>query len=321
MPRTPRPPAAKHWCFTLNNPTCSADSLLEACQAFGLTYAVFQEELSESGTRHFQGYLEFTGKQRLTALKKLLHMDRAHFSKRRGTRNEARDYAMKDDTRTDGPFEFGIWADTAQGKRSDLCCAIDTLKASGLRQVASDHPSTFVRFHRGLRSLYNMTTPVRPNPPMVALLYGPPGCGKTRHVRDTEDPEDLWISPPGQALQWFDGYEAHPAALVDDFDGRLSKATLSTTLQILDRYAIRVPIKGDFVPWSPDRVYITTNFHPEQWYDWQSRATQYRALSRRFTDVYYWSDLPAPAAPECLHLTNPHPATDPQWDAFWANII
>lgn len=315
MPRQVRDAAAKHWVFTLNNPEMSAEQLLASFDNWGLDYAVFQVEQGAEGTRHFQGYLEFTRKIRLSTIKKLQYATRMHLEKRQGTRVQARDYSMKEDSRIDGPFEYGIFAAVAQGKRSDLSLAIDTLHAtSSLREVAADHPATFVRYYRGLGQLLNIAPPVRSSPPEVVLLYGPPGCGKTRFVHDEEEPEDLWCSPPGDSMKWFDFYSNQPAALFDDFDGKFSHVTLSTLLRVIDRYAIRVPVKGGYTSWAPQRVYITSNFHPSEWYDWSSRLAQYGALRRRFSRVIYWPfDSSAAAEAECHDLKH----DDPLWDQFW----
>lgn len=313
MPRAPRSPLAKHWCFTLNNPDVTSVQLLAAFATWELDYAIFQEEVSASGTQHLQGYLEFTRRRRLSAIKKLPHAAQMHLETRKGTREEARSYCSKDDTRVAGPYEFGEWASSAQGKRTDLTSAIDTLRTSGMRAAANEFPSTFVRYHRGLAAYQTLLTPTRSDVPSVTLLYGPPGCGKTRFVHDNHDPDALWSSPPGSALQWFDGYAAHSVALIDDFDGKASKVPLRTVLQILDRYPITVPVKGAFVPWSPSHVYVTTNLHPREWYDWSARESQYGALSRRFTRVLHWHEA-SDAASGCDDLV---PST-PAWDAFFA---
>lgn len=313
MPRV-RSSLAKCWCFTLNNPVIDVQTFhTTLTDSWPLDYGVFQHEMGADGTRHFQGYLEFSSKKRLTAIKKLPHAQRMHLEVRRGTRNEARDYSMKDETRLEGPFEIGEWAETGQGTRSDLSSAIEVMQTQGLRACAEQHPSTVVRFHRGLQFLQSLTTPARDDNFKVSLLYGPPRCGKTRQVYDTETLDDLWRSPAGDALKWFDGYEAHPAALLDDFDGKLSKASLQTTLQVLDRYPIRVPVKGGFVHWNPSRVYITTNYHPREWYDWTTRGAQYPALYGRIHEVFYWFKASPTAQMQCLHLTPQHPS----WESFF----
>lgn len=75
-PRAPRPraqsPEAKHWCFTYNNPTMYPDEMIEELEDLGVTYAVFQLEEGKNGTPHYQGYVAFKKKKRLTAIEHLL---------------------------------------------------------------------------------------------------------------------------------------------------------------------------------------------------------------------------------------------------------
>jgi len=98
---------AKHWLFTLNNPT----GPLELESIDDLQYGVYQEEIGENGTRHFQGYLIFSVRKRLTQLKAIQQLSRAHFEARRGTSKQARDYCMKEETRVADtiPIEYGIF--------------------------------------------------------------------------------------------------------------------------------------------------------------------------------------------------------------------
>ncbi|KKK43994.1 hypothetical protein LCGC14_3167690 [marine sediment metagenome] len=54
---------------------------------------------------------------------------------------------------------------------------------------------------------------------------------------------------------------------------------------VLYRYPIMLPVKGSFVWWCPRQIAITTNIHPKDWYNYNGREEQYRALSRRIHQV------------------------------------
>lgn len=146
-----------YWCFTINNPTA------ELTFDGRVSYAVWQKERGENGTEHLQGYLELVKKGRLSAVKALGgEMIRAHLERRRGTQQQARDYAMKEDTRIDGPWEHGEFVAREQGTRSDLNAAVDALRTGGIKRVAEDHPTAFVKFHRGFRALAEALDTVEP---------------------------------------------------------------------------------------------------------------------------------------------------------------
>lgn len=68
-------------------------------------YVNGQVEKGKEGTVHIQFYLNFENPTRLAALKK--HCQRAHFEPVRFD-NGASSYAMKEETRVEGPWEFGI---------------------------------------------------------------------------------------------------------------------------------------------------------------------------------------------------------------------
>ena len=114
--------SARTWVFTINNP----ESPLDFSDKEAVRYCVYQEETGENGTRHYQGYLELTRTHTLNMLKKLKGFERAHFEQRRGSRDQARQYAMKEDTRVAGPWEHGVWVRSGQGNRTDL----DTVRRS-----------------------------------------------------------------------------------------------------------------------------------------------------------------------------------------------
>lgn len=147
VPAPPREAARLYWCFTLNNPTFAPDDLPTAPRE---KYVCWQREEAESGTIHLQGYLECSAKQRLSALKRWL--PRAHFEPRRGTAAQARDYAMKEDTRLTGPWERGVFEDLTAGKRTDLeDCRDFLLTGASFDEAAEKFPGVFARHPHFLR--------------------------------------------------------------------------------------------------------------------------------------------------------------------------
>lgn len=144
--------AKRAWCFTLNNPPFPAADLPSADYE---RYVCWQRERGANGTVHLQGYAEFDRPVRLAALKRWLAT--AHFEPRRGTRDQARDYCRKDDTRDEGddagPFERGEFSSGGQGHRRDLEEAVAALKEGGIRAVVENHAASFVKFNRGFYEL------------------------------------------------------------------------------------------------------------------------------------------------------------------------
>lgn len=87
----------KNMVFTFNNPPPETVETLETTfKRLNIEY-IFQGETGESGTPHIQGYIECPKKMRWSSF----HLDDSiHWEKRAGTRQQARDYCCKADTRT-----------------------------------------------------------------------------------------------------------------------------------------------------------------------------------------------------------------------------
>lgn len=318
-------PQGKYWVFTFNNPQCDGDFFLNHfLQHFtDCTYIVFQKE--QITTPHFQGYVEFNKLKRLSQLKRF--SDSIHWERRKGSQQEAIDYCSRetykgeDKGRIDGPWSRGSPVETHQGRRTDILAAIQALQDGGLRQVVEEHPEALVRYSRGLQLLAGLHPPPK-DPPEVYLLFGPTGVGKTRRFWDNEP--DGWAAPVTDGL-WFDGYYGQDAALFDDFGGKLTKLGLAQLLRCIDRYRVQLPVKGGFTWFNPKRIYITTNFHPLDWYDWVGRQQQYPALERRFTHVHWWKrdgvlvTLRRPDPEASVDLIDDID-NDAQWRHFWDGV-
>lgn len=135
--------AKRTWDLTWNNYTEADIALLKSWEN-EVNRMVVSKEVGEQGTPHLQGRITFKRTYRLAALKKLA--PKVHWE----PTNCAQDslYVMKDGS--DVVIDVN---NKAQGQRNDLEDAIEVLKTSGIKRVAKDHSSVFVKFHKGLREL------------------------------------------------------------------------------------------------------------------------------------------------------------------------
>jgi len=256
---------ARSWSFTLNNYTDKDCTLLDnlVCK-----YVIYGKEIGEKGTPHLQGCIILCNASRLSSLKKILPT--AHWEITKST-TASINYCMKENN-------FIIRDNRSQGKRSDLSACVESLKTGGIKQLITDHPETYIKYHNGLEKLnFRFVKPRDPKcPPIVTWLYGRTGSGKTKQVVDREP--DLWIS--GRDLKFWDGYENQQAILIDDF--RKDFCTFHELLRILDRYPLNVNVKGGFRCFNSARIYITSCYPPERVYDTREDIKQ---LTRRVTHV------------------------------------
>lgn len=279
-------------CFTWNNPEGHIDFDSEK-----MHYLVYQEEIGDSGTYHFQGYCEFKEQISLNPAKALLGGEGVHLSRRDGTAQQAADYCKREFNK-DGtdkrvahtePYEFG--EPKEQGKRIDLELFKDQVMAGKRkRDMIDEHFTIIARYPKFYDQLTMMNRPKRSEELVVTLLIGETGLGKTRAVMDKygEDP-DFFVAPLNNGTMWYDTYDGHTKVLLDDFSGAASHISLCSLLRLLDRYPVLVPTKGSHTWWLPNEVFITTNILPKDWYKWENRGEQYKALARRFHKValYY----------------------------------
>ncbi len=230
------------------------------------------------------GYIEFKRSMRFQYVNRLFNK-KAWITSRRGTRDQARDYCMKSDTRVCGPFEYGDWRLGGAGTRTDLIAVTDRINAGGDEQdIASEFPVAYIKYTRGIINLINLHSNPRTQPPEVILCYGPTGTGKTKWCYDTHP---LLYRKPCDT-RWFDRYHGQEVLLLDDFGGKMSKMTLLYLLQLLDRYPLIVEAKGIYCEMMATTILITTNHHPRMWYDYDRREESYDALKRRIHKVYWF---------------------------------
>lgn len=278
------------WVFTRNNPEKSPLEYLEHLKEVNsFQYCIFQKEQGESGTVHYQGYIEFKNARTLSSVRRSCDPS-AHWELRRGTQEQAIKYASKEDTRLEGPWLHGT--KKGQGRRTDVHSLRDHVLAhqSSAREILySDSVNAlakFPQFYKMLTSLnrpqYDSTAP----PIQVELHYGEAGTGKTRQVYERFEQDDIYFMPPGQH-NWFDGYDGQSVLVLDDFDGKMP---LNALLRRIDRYPVQLPIKGSFVWRRAKTIVITSNMHPGDWYEWANRLPQKKALYRRFTKVLRYSE-------------------------------
>lgn len=282
------------WVFTVNdNARAWAEGIMEVTynnNKEAIKYICGQLEVApETGNLHFQGYVQLAKSQRLSFLKNNIHST-AHFEVQKGNNSQAREYCRKQETRAENAefLEFGSFVGKA-GARTDLTGIRDAiLGGASHRELINNHVNEYGKYTRFADRVMMMTRPkAHPEGVKVILLYGEPGTGKTRYAEAMD--EASYVIPVGSNQLWIDGYDGQETVILDDFAGKMSKFSLTSTLRLLDRYPVMVPIKGSHVWWRPKTVVITTNIHPFRWYNWTGRANQYHALWRRFHQVFYFN--------------------------------
>lgn len=269
---------SRNWVFTLNNP----DGLLEFSDKCDVRYAIYQGEIGESGTYHFQGYVQFSQPTTMSRVRSAIG-GAPHLEIRAGSHQEAVRYVSKEDTRVDGPYEYGQPVDD-QGARNDLATFYKLVRGGkDDLQLADNNFGLFSRYLRGIDRVRLCASEPRKEKTRVILVIGPSGSGKTSWVHKFKvgglytKGKDIWWNGYG-------GNSVHPNVLFDDMGDWFPYQSL---LDVCDRYPTVVPQKlGSPVVFNSGTIYITSVRTPRLWYPSQHSLIEFY----RRVDIVYCID-------------------------------
>lgn len=275
------------WCFTLNNP-----GAYRLPQCTDVAYAVYQLESGKKGTPHLQGYVRFTTRLRLTAIRKLWRppMNKAHWQPCKGTEQQNYNYCTKEEGHLEGPWFINERAFKPsagqQGHRSDLDAVVtDIQNRLPIHEIAENHPHQFLRYSKGIRELHqelsrDRTFLMTPRDVRVFVLWGPTNTGKTHRIRSNFP--GLYEVNPGRD-PW-GKYNGEQVILFDEFDP--SRWPIRDMLRYLDKWPCSLDARynNNFAAWST--VYLTANEPPSSW--WMAEQPKVRnAFLRRILQVQH----------------------------------
>lgn len=226
-------------------------------------YVVWQLEMCPDTSRlHLQGYIEFVGQKSYSWVHENCEgLETAHLEPRRGSQRDAIAYSKKEESRLDGPWEWGEARE--QGRRNDLNEIRERLdRRDPEGDIAADHFGSWIRYHRSFREYKRVRRleTVRDWPMELIFIIGPSGTGKSSKAR-ADFPDAYW-GPKGK---WWDGYSGQDTVVVDEMYGH--RMPFTELLQLCDRYPYQVETKGGMTQFIARRIIFTSNQHPKDWYD------------------------------------------------------
>lgn len=253
-------PNVRRFCFTWNN---YGNSAYTKCETFINTYCKYgivgEEIAPNTGTLHLQGFCNLHKPMRFNKIKKHL-ANTIHIEKANGSDTDNQKYCSK------SGIYFEAGTPCGQGHRSDLQAVVETIARGNtkIQDLASLHPTTFIKYHRGIREYLRMAAPIpkREHKTIVHYFWGPPGSGKSRRALEEAKAtnEDIYYKPRGL---WWDGYNQQPNVIIDDFYGWIKYDEM---LKIMDRYPYKVQIKGGFEEFTSKHIWITSNIDTDLLY-------------------------------------------------------
>jgi len=272
---------SRSFCFTCNNWTDAHKALIADLDT---TYSIYGEEVGESGTPHLQGFLHFKSARTETSIRKKLPGFHIEISR---SVEASITYCKKDGRVTE------LGDPPAQGSRTDISAVCDMVKKKrSLKDIAEEHPETYLKFHKGIHMLKSVLTDPYHHEDIRGLWYvGVPGAGKSRKALE-ENPGAYRKAQN----KWFDGYDGETCIILDDLDK--GGACLGHYLKIWgDRYPCSGEIKGGTVQLQHTQLIVTSNYTIKEL--WPDDEQMQAAIKRRYRQIH----IPHP------RLSISHPTT------------
>lgn len=280
-------PKLRNWCFTLNNPTSMPNKEKDDDwwdNLEDLRYGICQLEIGEeTGTPHLQGYLEFTRPVYFTEMKEMLGKG-VYLTGRDGPRVKARDYCRKEETRKDGPWEYGEWKQE-RGKRNDLDDIKKEMdKGATADDMAMTYFKTWARSHVALEKYEQIIRSKRKRQQATDIIavVGQPKGGKTTYIQKTF-PDAFW--QPNS--KWWDRYQGQDVVVLDEYVGWIPYHEL---LRFGDGTQLKLEVKHGHTTFLAGKLIIISNKMPWRWYNYDEQHLDRRALFRRIKEIWFFPE-------------------------------
>lgn len=291
---------SRNWTFTWNNPSKLGAEIVsifdEEVKKGRISYFIFQKEIApETGTPHFQGYVQFGQAQRFSALKKLLSSE-VHLEIANGSPSQNEAYCSKVESRAPGSDdEVGPWSGGKkredQGRRNDIEGYMDAIIGGATDlELLENHKKEFAKYHKVINVVRRIKMGNKREPPVVVLFTGYPGCGKTHSAVQYAEKRglDYWIRGPHK--HWFEGYAQQPIAILDECDKySQSGLPLGLFLRVLDKYPVDVEIKGATVGFTSAYIILTAVLPVNHWYPGGDEVKE--QIERRITVWMHFDEI------------------------------
>jgi len=314
---------SRNWCFTLNNPE---EVVYDVDKFQNVKLLVAGLETGESGTLHYQGYVELKTPRALSALKVLFPT--AHWEVRRGNRLQAVTYCLKEYVDDQGGIppsavtiissgltEAGGAADNLRRRDAQVGLAKviifghsgkveDLLVPEKKRKIEEQMMEIQAKLDNHMpddeisSEHFSVWCKYRQSFKVYKTIHQPNRTWKTNVIvvqGPTGSGKSKWALElyPGAFWKdqgkWWDKYEGQEVVVIDEFYGWIPYGVM---LRLCDRYPMQVEIKGGATSFVAKTIVIISNKRPDLWYPncyfdaFMRRVDEWRVVGFESTNVY-----------------------------------
>lgn len=274
MEQTEQVKLRKHraYAFTLNNWT---EEEYNRILSIKHKYLIVGKENGDSGNPHLQGYIYFENPRYWKAVKKKLGV-RVHLEVAYSSAQDNYNYCVKE-----GDYYESGEMPQVQGARNDIEAVREVLNRTGRIRDVVDVVTGYqtIRF---AETLVKYVEKKRSWKPKVYWFYGPTGTGKTKKAMEMF-PDAYFSLSTGK---WWEGYDADGDVIIDDM--RKDFCKFHELLRLLDRYPMRIEVKGGSRQFLAKNIVITSCYHPEEMFETREDINQ---LLRRIDVIEEFTDI------------------------------
>lgn len=284
------------WVGTWNNPKMSDEEFKQYFEKLYdeevVQYVIFQREKGEeTGTEHFQFFVNFKNPQYFKKVKESFIPYGCHFKPMISTAHRCREYCSKVETRLSGPYEIGEFEEERQ--RSDLSKAIKMIdEGVPFETVEKIFPTQCLMYSRSLKerasNRFKEDYSQRCRDVEVTYIYGRGGVGKTSKVFRENGFSDIFVVSNYEKYL-FENYDFKKIVVFDEFDGQIKITEMN---RFLDIYPIALRGLGKTYQACYNKVYIVSNSAPSELYkDIQlEKRKLFAPFLRRLHNIIYIDD-------------------------------
>lgn len=263
------PAVSKRWMITWNNPTIV---LKDIHVLVGAHYSVGQLEAGLNGTPHLQFFQTFKKAIRMSHYKK--YLPKAHVEVAIAITADCRKYVTKEETRQDGPFEYGE-IPIHRNSKEDWESVYQKAKAGDIENIPAD---IRVRCYSNLKKIQkDNLKPVDAKDLRGVWIYGKSGVGKSflaNHLFPGAYPKT--------ANKWWDGYIDQENVILNDLDD--NHKCLAYHLKVwTDRYGVTLESKCSAVSAAYQTFCVTSQYSIDEIF---TSEKDREALHRRFKVIH-----------------------------------